>query len=412
MRKYYSVFILLLCIATSANFAFSQEAVIRKHIEYLASDSLKGRLAGSPEELLTATYVRNALVSYDYKPLYTEGLQQFSYTFVVKRDGKIVRDSIYSHNVAVYLEGSDPTLKKEYIIIGAHHDHVGLGGAGSRRPDVSAIHYGADDNASGVAMALELAKSIASQKPNRSVIIATFGAEEQGIIGSKYMADHLPEQIGKPVIMLNFDMLGRLNEKKSLEINGTGTFMGAEILLRSLPNPDSLSLTMIPGGYGPSDHTSFYGAGIPVLFFTTGVHLDYHTPDDIASSINYEGMISIYDYVKNLTNHLLNAKIAPIYQKAGSETTPNTHSFNVSLGIIPDFNKVYEGEGMRADYVTDGRPAQKAGMKNGDIIMQVGDTKIINIEDYMKCLSELNAGDTVKVKVKRGETILDLTIHL
>lgn len=414
MKKFYFIALSFLLIASCKQTGFSQETAFRKHINYLASDELKGRLAASKEDSLAGRYIRETLLSYGYKPAINNGVQHFSYTFIQKRDAKIVRDTAFSLNIVMILEGSDLKMKQECLVIGAHYDHLGLGGpgSGSRRPDTLAIHYGADDNASGVAMMLELAKSLADEKPKRSVVIVAFGAEEQGIIGSKYFVEHLPKNMPKPVVMVNLDMVGRLNEKRNLEINGTGTFTDAEKLLKSIPNPDLLNFTMIPGGFGPSDHTSFYANGIPVLFFTTGVHYDYHTPEDRPDKINYPGMKQVFNYVLHVAEALADAPAAPVYQKAGSEKSTKAPALKVTLGLIPDFNGAYEGDGMRADFVTAGKPADKAGMKNGDIILQIGDRTIHNIQDYMDCLSTLKPGEKVRVKIKRGDKIEVLTINL
>ncbi len=413
MRKIYSiVFLFSAVLLQGTQEMWAQETAFRKHVGYLASDTLKGRLAGASADSLIVGYIRTTLQSYGYQPLLADGLQRFP---IIKRDtSKVARDTAWTYNVVMALEGRDKKLKNEYIVFGAHYDHLGMGGkgSGSRRPDTVAVHYGADDNASGVAMLLELAKKIAASKPKRSVLIVAFGAEEQGIVGSKYFVQHLPEKITKPVMMFNFDMVGRLNDKRTLEINGTGTFAGAETVIKSVPNPDSLHFTLVAGGYGPSDHTAFYADSIPVLFFTTGVHYDYHLPADKSDKINYSGMEQVFDYTYYVAEKILNTTASPVYQKAGSERETKPHAFKITFGIIPDFNNVYEGDGMRADFVTAGKPADKAGMKNGDVILLVGARPVHNIEDYMKCLSELTPGQSVTVRVQRGNDLLDLVIEL
>jgi len=413
MKKSYAIVFFLLVGVFLLQSVQAQETAFRKHINYLASDALGGRLPGTAGDTLAVHYIRETLTLYGYKPIFDDGLQSFCYAFGLKQDSCTVRDTIWTFNVAMMLEGSDPELKKECLVIGAHYDHLGRANfGGSRTPDAHAIHYGADDNASGVAMMLELAQKMVGEKPKRTLMVVAFGAEEQGIIGSKYFVSHFPDSLPKPVLMVNLDMVGRLNEKKALEINGTGTFSSAEDLLNVTPNPDSLHLTMIKGGFGPSDHTAFYGNNIPVLFFTTGVHYDYHTPEDKAEKINYSGMEKVYDYILHIVDTLMNVSVTPEYQKIGNETSAQSPKFKVTFGIIPDFNNVYEGEGMRADFVTTGKPADKAGMKNGDIILQIGDKQIDNIQDYMERLSELKAGEKVYVKIKRETEILTLTIDL
>ena len=402
MKRYHSIALLFPLYIVLSQSLLAQETAFRKHIDYLASDALLGRQPGTAGDTLAAVYICETLWSYGYKPMVNEGLQPFR-----------VRDSLWTFNVAMLWQGSDPAYNQECIVIGAHYDHLGLGGPGkSRQPDTLAIHPGADDNASGVAMMLEIAKHLAGQNPKRTIIAAAFGAEELGIVGSKYFIEHFPDSLPKPVIMFNFDMVGRLNEKKTLEINGTGTFTGAEDVLLAAPNPDSLQFAMVPGGFGPSDHTAFYGNNIPVLYFSTGVHYDYHAPTDNIEKINFSGMEKVHDYILHVVQTITDAPSAPEYQKVGNESTTTAPAFKVTLGIIPDFNNIYEGEGMRADFITAGKPADKAGMKNGDIIVQIGDKAVHNIQDYMERLAELKAGETVTVKIKRGEEILTLTVNL
>ena len=413
MKKSYAIVFFLLTGVFLLQSVQAQEEAFRKHIYYLASDELGGRFPGTAGDTLAARYIRETLALYGYKPVIDDGLQSFSYALGLKQDSCAIRDTIWTFNVAMMLEGSDPELKEESLVLGAHYDHLGRATfGGSRMPDANAIHYGADDNASGVAMMLEIARQLVGKNPQRTLIVAAFGAEEQGIIGSKYFVNHFPDTLPKPVLMVNLDMVGRLNEKKRLEINGTGTFTGAEDLLNATPNPDSLQITMIKGGFGPSDHTAFYGNNIPVLFFTTGVHYDYHTPEDNAEKINYSGMKKVYDYILNVVEPLINTPFVPEYQKIGNESSAQSPKFKVTFGIIPDFNNVYEGDGMRADFVTAGKPAEIAGMKNGDIILQIGDKQVHNIQDYMERLSELQEGEKVYVTIKRETEILTLTIDL
>jgi Zn-dependent M28 family amino/carboxypeptidase len=217
---------------------------------------------------------------------------------------------VNTYNVVMKLEGSDPHLKNESIIIGAHYDHLGFGGrgSGSLKPNEHTIHNGADDNASGVALVMLLAKKLAKQKEQlkRSIVVALFGAEEQGIVGSKHFVSHTPNDVGKMVAMLNFDMVGRLDEERKLQIGGVGTLKQGEELIKAASNPDSLKLSLSKGGFGISDHAVFCAKQLPVLYFTTGIHADYHTPYDTAEKIDYNGIRSIEllaeDIVKQLTS--------------------------------------------------------------------------------------------------------------
>ncbi len=337
--------------------------------------------------------------------------------YVVTANTNIKSIQVNTYNVVMKLEGSDPLLKNESIVIGAHYDHLGFGGrgSGSRRPNEHAIHNGADDNASGVALVMLLAEKLAKQKEQlkRSIVVALFGAEEQGIVGSKYLVSHTPDEAGKMIAMLNFDMVGRLNEERRLQISGVGTFTQGEDLVKSANNPDSLKLSLSKGGFGPSDHASFYAKQIPVLYFTTGVHMDYHTPYDTPEKIDYKGMHSTELLTEDIVKQLANLATAPIYQHAGdSDMSTGSHSrFKVTLGIIPDFTSS-GSDGVRADVISEGKPADKAGMKAGDVIVGINKKVVYNIQDYMQRLSELNAGDVAKVIVKRGGEEVTLQVQL
>ncbi|MDR0295066.1 MAG: M20/M25/M40 family metallo-hydrolase [Prevotellaceae bacterium] len=411
MKKLLSIIFLLQTVLLQA-----QESEFRQHIGYLASDSLHGRLVGSADDSLSATYIRRELAFFGYQPLAHNGWQSFNYTL-----GRAVSDQsqqkISSRNVTMMLPaGKQPAT--ESIVLGAHFDHIGMGGknSGSRKPDTSAVHYGADDNASGVAMVLALAKELSDQKSQlqRNIVVVMFGAEEQGLIGAKHFIEHPPAEIGKIVMMFNFDMVGRLDSTKLLQVHGTKTFVEAEQLLNNVTlNRNELQLQLSGGGYGPSDHLAFYAAKIPVLYFTTGIHYDYHTPEDNIDKINFQGMTTILNFARSIVTQIAEAEEAPTFQEAGDSEPVRTHgAFKVTLGLVPDFNAIYEGPGMRADFITEGKPAHKAGLKNGDIILEINGTEIKNIDDYMKQLGVLESGSTINVKVKRGEQILFFIVQL
>jgi len=395
----------------------AQESEFRQYVGYLASDTLYGRLAGSAEDSLAATYIRQQLTAFGYQPLAEAGWQSFNYTMGRTASGKSQQSGqkVYSRNVTMMLPAGEQPAK-ESIVIGAHFDHIGMGGFGSRKPNTSAVHNGADDNASGVAMVLALAEALAKEKEQlqRNIVITMFSAEEQGLIGSKYFVEHIPEEAGKIVMMFNFDMVGRLDTAKQLQVHGSKTFVEAEQLFDAARNPDELQLQFFGGGYGPSDHTAFYAAKIPVLFFTTGVHYDYHTPEDDVDKINFEGMSSILHFVTPIVWQITNTEQAPTFQEAvdSAPVVRAPRKFKVTLGLIPDFNVVYEGPGMRADFVTEGKPAHKAGLKNGDVILEMNGVEIKNIDDYMQQLGIIEAGSAVNIKVKRGEEILFFTVQL
>ena len=317
------------------------------------------------------------------------------------------RVEVTTCNVVAMIPGSDPLLKDEYVVIGGHYDHLGFGGdgSGSRMPDTIAIHNGADDNASGVAAVLELAQWMSSQKEQlkRSVIFMAFGGEEMGLLGSQFFASNPLVGIKQVKMMLNFDMIGRLDaEKPSLMIGGTGTAVETEALLKNWEEGSKLGFTHSPEGYGASDHASFYGAGVPVLFFFTGAHQDYHTPLDDADKINYEGEQAILDFAVPLIFELVNRTDALVYQEtvAPKQEGRNSRTLKVKLGIMPDFTNT-ENNGLGVGGVTAGGPASAAGMKKGDRITSLDGMEVTNIYDYMARLKKLKPGQRITVDIVR-----------
>jgi len=321
-----------------------------------------------------------------------------------------------TQNVIGYLEGSDPVLKNEIVVIGAHYDHLGLGGenTSSRRPDTTAVHYGADDNASGVAGILELAGRLEAMRDSlsRSYLFIAFGAEEHGLLGSRHFLEEEPVINGKYTAMINLDMIGRLNKKQNLQIGGTGSSVEADSLINLLKEDRPFDLALSAPGFGPSDHASFYSRDIPVFFFSTGPHLDYHTPFDTPDKLRFEGMKEISEFIFDLLIRLDKLPHALTYREAGpKQGSTGRHAREVSLGIMPDFAGVVKN-GLRADYVIEGRPADLAGMQDGDIITAVNGKPVMNIDDYMFRLSQLKPGQTVPVEIKRDDEVHVLLIQL
>ncbi len=328
----------------------------------------------------------------------------------------VINETKTTQNVIAKLEGSDPKLKNEVIVIGAHFDHLGMGGknSSSRRPDTIAVHNGADDNASGVAAMIELAQKLASKhkKIKRSIVFVAFAAEEMGLIGSQKFVESNLVPNESIVAMINIDMIGRMN-KKELNIYGTKTSTESETILKSLNADSALTLGFYPEGYGPSDYSSFYNKNIPVFGFMTYLHLDYHTPFDDIDKINFDGMVLATNYIYKLAFELSNRPKKLIFQEAGPKTRPTRsgRGFKVRLGIIPDVSGS-SNNGLKAIGVTENNPAYKAGMKSGDIITAINGKPVKNIQDYMFRLSELKAGMTVNVEIKRGEQKLVLLVQL
>lgn len=309
-------------------------------------------------------------------------------------------------NVLAMLEGSDPSLAGEYLVVGAHYDHLGLGGpgSGSRMPDTTAIHNGADDNASGTAMVMALARAMAIEgnRPRRSMIFAAFSAEEIGLLGSKYFNSNPPVELKKIDAMFNFDMVGRFDkEKNAISVSGTGTSGEADSLLRSLEEGLPFSVIHSPDGYGPSDHAAFYSSNIPVFYFNTGVHTDYHTPFDDAGLLDYKTSAEVGDFAASVIMAVDKMPRLTFREAGRKDQSGRTgRRLKVTLGIMPDFAGT-EKKGLRIDGVTKDGPADKGGMKKGDIITGINGQPVGNIYEYMSRLQKLKHGMTVNVEVIR-----------
>ena len=321
----------------------------------------------------------------------------------------IVRSEVPAYNVIGILEGSDPVLKKEYVVIGAHYDHLGRGGegSGSLAPRSGDIHYGADDNASGTAGVLELARVLSAQNPRlkRSVIFMAFGGEEEGLLGSNYYVNHPLIPLASTVAMINMDMIGRMKDRR-LVVGGVGTATEWREILAA--GTENFQLTLNEDGFGPSDHSSFYGKQIPVLFFWTGTHNDYHKPSDTFEKINYDDEAGILRMVVGIVKKMDAADKRLTYTTAKSDPAPRTGGFRVYLGTIPNYAD--STNGLLLDGVRDNSPAAKAGLKAGDRVVKIGQFEIKNVYDYTNALGEMKAGEEYVVEVVRGNERLSLKL--
>jgi len=319
---------------------------------------------------------------------------------------KVNFKKVKTQNVVAFLKGSDKNLQNEYIVIGAHYDHLGMGGWGSssRMPDSVGVHHGADDNASGVASVMEIAEKMVKNKKQlkRSIIFIAFGAEEIGLIGSKFFTEHPTVNIKDIKAMINIDMVGRLKPSKELSVGGVGTSKeGEELLNKYIKNYD-LKLGISYDGFGPSDHASFYIKDIPVFFFSTGAHEDYHTPLDVIEKINFNGLKTLDDYIYDMATYLATTDKNLTFQDAGPKGRSNKPSrgMKVKLGIMPNFTKS-DNKGLGIDAVTPGGPAFKGGIKKGDVITAIEGAPVHNIYEYMNRLGKLKPGQTITVDVMR-----------
>ncbi|WP_353777174.1 M28 family peptidase [Winogradskyella sp. 3972H.M.0a.05] len=387
---------------------------MEKDVVYLADDKLEGRQTGTEGEILAAKYIGQRFKEMDVAPKGTDGYIQ-SFNFKPKtdphKDVEFSKDEdgyISGRNVIGYIDNNAKTT----VVIGAHYDHLGHGGDGSLyRGEEKQIHNGADDNASGVAIMLDLANRLkvknttADKKDLNNYLFIAFSGEEMGLIGSNYFVKNPTLDIKSINYMINMDMVGRLKQDSTLAVYGVGTSPMFKQVLQSHNN--SFKLVQKESGVGPSDQTSFYLNDIPVLHFFTGQHEDYHKPSDDSEKLNYEGMEMISNYLYDIISDLDdNSKLAFRTTKNESEEVPR---FKVGLGVIPDY--LFDGKGMRIDGVSEDKPAKKAGLQKGDIVIKLGDSAVTDMMSYMKALSIFDEGDTTKVVVDRSGESLEFDLQ-
>ncbi len=314
-------------------------------------------------------------------------------------------------NIIAVLEPREGPLADETIIIGAHYDHLGMGGFGSFVPNQKEVHNGADDNGSGTAALLEVARQIVAAGPQaRRVVFMAFTAEERGLIGSAHYAKEPLFPLESTVAMLNMDMVGRLQDNK-LIIQGVDTAKEFDQLIDGLNHAYKFEVTKKSGGVGPSDHATFYLKQIPVMHFFTGTHADYHRPSDDADKLNIEGMRRISSMLTQTALALAEADKRPEYVEVkGPERTADRGGDRPYFGSIPDFAD--GGEGYKLGGVTKEGPAAKAGIKAGDSIVKLGKYKIGNLEDFDLALRKFSGGDKVPVEVLRDGKVVKLEIIL
>jgi Zn-dependent M28 family amino/carboxypeptidase len=394
---------------TGVIFSQSQEPEIRKHIEYLASDKLEGRAPGTKGEKLAADYIIRAFKKWGLKKAGTKGyLQLFDYTerpHVHHKDGKGIERK--GQNII----GLIPNGAEKTLVIGAHYDHLGhedgRGSSLDANPN-GKIHNGADDNASGVAGLLELARIFSQNgvKEPVNLLFIAFSAEEAGLIGSKHFTQNPGMGLEKILCMVNMDMIGRLRDSsQSLIIGGVGTSPVWIPLVQKL-NP-GFSLKFDTSGMGPSDHASFYLKDIPVLHFFSGTHSDYHKPSDDIEKINFPGEVRIVDFIRKIVDSA--ATLSTISFSKTKTNERKVSAFKVTLGIMADYS--FGGPGVKVDGVSPEKPAEKAGIKTGDFVLQLGAFETTDIYKYMEALGKFSKGEKTKVKLKRGSEILELDIE-
>ena len=378
---------------------------LQNDVNFLASDQLEGRETGTAGAVKAAEFLAKRFKEIGLEPKGTDGYFQ-EFTFSPRKNPHAVPSDdsvkITARNVIGYIDNKAPNT----IIVGAHFDHLGYGDENSLFKGDSSIHNGADDNASGVAALLLVSEELIGRNINNNYLFIAFSGEEKGLFGSNYFNKNPTIDLDKVNYMINMDMVGRLNEENALAINGAGTSPSWNEIIEDI-DIDSLKLITSESGIGPSDHTSFYLKDIPVLHFFTGQHEDYHKPSDDADKINYEGIYVVSAYIDSLITRLdQNDKLAFTKTKDESSNTPR---FTVTLGVVPDY--MFDGKGMRIDGVSEDKPAMRAGLLAGDVVIQLGDIEVTDMMSYMKALSAFKKGDATEVIVQRDKEKLSYPIQ-
>ena len=322
-------------------------------------------------------------------------------------------ETVSISNVVGVLRKEQNKTNNNYIVIGAHFDHLGYGsrGSGSLAPGKNIIHNGADDNASGTAVLIDLAYKFSKlkKKLNNDIIFVAFNAEEQGLLGSKFFVDNIGNDINNIKTMINLDMIGRMKNNQ-LTIGGIGT---AEVFGKIVDNANKnidIDISKSASGQGPSDHSSFYNKNIPVLFFHTGGHDDYHKPSDDWTKINVEGINRINNLIFNVVYNVDSNQNPPVFKATTNPPTQRRMSFSVTFGIMPNYGD--SSQGLKVDAVRENGPAYSAGMQDGDIIVKINNKDVSDIYEYMARLGELKPGDIAKVQVLRNNKNIMLEIQL
>ncbi|WP_263818851.1 M20/M25/M40 family metallo-hydrolase [Salinibacter sp.] len=381
---------------------------LRVDVGYLSADLLRGRATGTKGARLAAQYLVQRFRELGLAPgLDSTWTQPFDFTYSPNPHAASGHGTPRTgRNVVAHLDRG----AKRTVVIGAHYDGLGYGGPGSRAPGDSLIHNGADDNASGVAALLEIARQLkASDTLNSNVLFVAFSGEELGLYGSKHFVDAMPVPTPQVRYMLNLDMVGRLGDSRPLVVSGTGTSPAWAPALDAAASATNITLAEDPSGLGASDHSSFYLEEIPAVHFFTGSHDDYHTPADDSHRIDYDGLRDIATFAVRVVEALEDDG-ALSFTETDNEPQGRRTSFDVTLGVMPDYT--FEGEGMRIDAVTeDDGPAARAGLRAGDVVVRVGDVTVDDIYAYMDALGELAPGDATPVVVRRGDQTLTAEVQ-
>ena len=415
--------------ALGAGSPTADSLLVRQDIAYLASDQLEGRGTGTPGNDSAAAYIAARFAALGLAPIRPAAtpcpgqataapcLARYYQRFTARSMQMAHAGNaagLRTQNVAAVLPGTDPALRGQYVVIGAHFDHLGRSTVSALDPESKdAIRNGADDNASGTAAVMELARMFSINKPGRSVIFATFSGEEQGLIGSQFFVDNPPVPLAKIVAMLNFDMVGRMKDN-GLMIFGTATATELSALIDSA-NTGTLPIKVTGSGdgFGSSDHSSFYAKEIPVLHFFTAIHDDYHRASDDIEKINLGGQARVVDLAYRIADRIDDrpARLSYVRSTAPSRAMGSGQGSQAYLGSVPDM-AAGATPGLKLTGVRAGSPADSGGLKPGDVIVELGGREVKDLYSYSEALYAHKPGDTIKIIYMRDGKRVETSVTL
>jgi aminopeptidase YwaD len=398
--------------ATSASRGRADSARIRRDVEFLAADALAGRATGSAGNDSAAAFAARRYASLGLETVSADYLQKFT-----ARSAMLAHSGgpaeLATQNVVAFLRGTDPALRGQLVVVGAHIDHLGRSTAGALDPDArDAIRNGADDNASGTAAVLELARLFSARPTRRSMLFVNFSGEELGLLGSQYFVEHAPVPIDSVVAMLNFDMVGRLRDD-NLIVYGVATAREMQAVLDSAGAGLGLTIRAIGDGFGPSDHSSFFARNIPVLHFFTNTHEDYHRATDDADKINAAGAAKVVTLAERVVREIDErpTRLTFVRSAAPAAVGGSRTATQVYLGSIPDM-AAPETKGLRLTGVRAGSPADSAGLRAGDIVVELGGKPVTDLQTYSDALYAFRPGDVIEIVAMRGAERMRFTVRL
>lgn len=382
---------------------------LRRDVEYLASDRLEGRGTGTAGNDSAAAWIASRFRALGLAPLQGSYLHRFTARPAAHGPSG---PGLPTQNVVAILQGRDPALRGQVVVVGAHFDHLGRGGNGTLDPEAgNAIRNGADDNASGTAAVLELARILGASPPRRSVLFALFSGEELGLLGSQHLVAQSPLPVDSMAAMLNFDMVGRLRDRR-LIVYGVETARELRALVDSA-NAGRLQLQGVGDGFGRSDHSSFYAVGVPVLHFFTNVHDDYHRATDDAEKINSAGIVEVVLLAERVVRAIgdREKRLTAVRSAPPAPVTAARSGSQPSLGTVPDM-AAGQLPGLRLTAVRAGSPGEAAGLRAGDVIVEFDGKAVTDLQSYSDALYARKPGDVVKIIILRGGERLTLTATL